>query len=75
MSVIFYTVNIMYICVFIMRPTSYCLCDKLMDPWNVYIQSIYIYIYIYIYNTQTYIYMYLFIIYIGIYIFIYLFLL
>jgi len=37
MSVIFYTVNTMYICVFTMCSTFYCLCDKLMDPWNVYI--------------------------------------
>ena len=36
MLIVFYTVQIVYNCVFIT-------CDKFMDPWNVYI---YIYIYI-----------------------------
>jgi hypothetical protein len=32
--VVFYTVKIMYICVFMICYTSFCLCDTLMDPWN-----------------------------------------
>jgi hypothetical protein len=48
MSAVFYTVNIVYICVFTTCSTSYCLCDKFMDPWYVYVY-IHIYIYTYIY--------------------------
>ena len=35
MLVVFYTVRTVYSCVFIMSSTSYCLCDNLMDPWNI----------------------------------------
>jgi len=35
MLIPFDTVQIVYICVFMTCPTSYCLSDKLMDPWNV----------------------------------------
>jgi len=35
MLIAFYTVQIVYICVFMTCPTSYCLSDTLMDPWNV----------------------------------------
>lgn len=35
MLVVFYTVNIVYFGVFVTCCTSYCLCDILMDPWNV----------------------------------------
>jgi len=35
MFVVFYTVNIVYICVFMTCSTSYCLCDTLMDTWTV----------------------------------------
>ena len=33
--VVFYTVKIVYICVFITCSTFYCPCEKLMDAWNV----------------------------------------
>jgi hypothetical protein len=32
---VFYTTNIPYICVFMTSSTSHCLCDTLMDSWNV----------------------------------------
>jgi len=35
MFVVFYTVTIVYICVIVTCFTSYCLCDTLMDSWNV----------------------------------------
>jgi hypothetical protein len=35
MFIVFYTVKIVYICVFMTLFTSYCLCDMLMDPQNV----------------------------------------
>ena len=35
MCAVFYTVKIVCICVFMAYFTSDCLCDKLMDPWNV----------------------------------------
>ena len=35
MFVVFYTANIVYICVFMNWSTSNCLCDTSMDPWNV----------------------------------------
>jgi len=35
MLLVFYTVNIMYICLFMTCSVSYCLCDKLFDTWNV----------------------------------------
>jgi hypothetical protein len=34
MFVALYTVNL-YICLFMTCSTSYCLCDTLVDPWNV----------------------------------------
>jgi hypothetical protein len=35
MFIVFYTVKIVYICVFMTCSTSYCLCDTLMNSWNV----------------------------------------
>jgi hypothetical protein len=53
MFVVFYTAKIVYICVFITCSTPYCLCDTLMNPWNIHTHE-YIYIYIYIYtHTHT----------------------
>ena len=46
MFLVFYTVKIVYTCVCMTCSTSYCLCDTLMNPWNV---CIYVYIYIYMY--------------------------
>jgi len=46
MFVVFYTVNL-YICVFMTYSTSFCINDKLMDPWNV---GIYVYMYV-VYET------------------------
>jgi hypothetical protein len=36
MFVLFYTVEIVYICIFITCSISYCLNDTRMDPWNVF---------------------------------------
>jgi hypothetical protein len=36
MSVVFYIVKIVYICVFMTCSTLYWICEKLMDLWNVY---------------------------------------
>ena len=36
MLVEFYAVEIVYMCVIMICSTSYCLCNKLMDPWIVY---------------------------------------
>ena len=35
MYLVFYTVKIVYVCVFMACSSSYCLCDTLMDPWNI----------------------------------------
>ena len=35
MATVFYTVKIVYICVFVTCSTSYCLCDTRKDPWKV----------------------------------------
>jgi len=35
MFIVFYTVKIVYICVYMTCSTSCCLCDTLMDVWNV----------------------------------------
>jgi hypothetical protein len=35
MFIVFYIVKIVYICVCMTYSTSYCLCDTVMDPWNV----------------------------------------
>ena len=48
MFIVFYTVKIVYICVFMACSASYWLCDIVMDPHNVCV-CVYIYIYIYIY--------------------------
>jgi len=35
MLVLFYNVNIVYVCVLMTFSVSYCVCGKFMDPWNV----------------------------------------
>jgi len=35
MCLVFYTVKIVYIYVFMTCSTPCCLCDTLMDPWNI----------------------------------------
>lgn len=35
MIIAYFTVKSVYICIFMTRSTSYCLCDALVDPWNV----------------------------------------
>jgi hypothetical protein len=35
MFLVFHTVKIVYICVFVNCSASCCLCNTLMDPWNV----------------------------------------
>jgi hypothetical protein len=35
MLIVFYTVRTVYIFVFMSVYTSYCLCNKLTDPWNI----------------------------------------
>jgi len=37
---VFYTVKIVYICVFMTSSTSYCLCDTFTDPWNLCIYAL-----------------------------------
>jgi len=37
MFIVSYSVKIVYICVLTTCSTSYCLCDTLMDPWNIQI--------------------------------------
>jgi hypothetical protein len=39
MFVVFYAVEIVYICIFMTCFTSYCLCGTLLDPWNVCIYA------------------------------------
>jgi hypothetical protein len=49
MFVVFYIVEIVNVCVFISCSTSYCLCDKFMDPWIcicMYVCYVCVYIYI-----------------------------
>jgi len=49
---VFYTVNIVYTCELLTFPTSYCLCDTLLNPWNVciyvcvcmYVLCMYVYV-------------------------------
>jgi len=48
MFLVFYTVEIVYICVFTTCSTSYCPCDMLIDLCNLCV-CMYVYIYIYIY--------------------------
>jgi len=35
MFIVFYTVKIVYICICMTCSTSYCLCDTVMNPWNM----------------------------------------
>lgn len=37
MFIVFYSIKIMYICVFMTCSTPYCPCGTLMDPWNVHV--------------------------------------
>ena len=50
MLVVFYTVQMVYMCIFMICSTFCCLCDELKDPWNV---SVYICIYVCMYVYQT----------------------
>ena len=45
MFTVFDTVNL-YICVFMTCSTSCCLCDTLMDPWNVCVFIYYVGMYV-----------------------------
>jgi len=38
MFIVYYTVQIVYVCVFVTCSTFYCLCDTLTDPWNMYVR-------------------------------------